>query len=120
MPIFRQIFEQVSQQILTGQLKPGGQVPPVREFSAELKINPMTLSKAYSMLESEGYLERRRGIGLFVKEMESGKSAGIKTELANEILKSAAIKTAQLGVNEEAALKIFSRHYKKFKTTTED
>jgi GntR family transcriptional regulator len=79
----------------------------------------MTLSKTYSMLEAEGYLERRRGIGLFVKKMESSGSSSVRTELAEEILKTAAINISQLGINEDAALKIFSRHYKKYKSKTE-
>ena len=115
VPIFRQIYDQISQQILTGQLQPGDQVPPVREFSAELKVNPMTLSKTYSMLESDGYLDRRRGIGLFVKKMESVKSDDIKTGLADEILKDAALSIVQFGIDEETALKIFSKHYQTIK-----
>ncbi|MFZ2655261.1 MAG: GntR family transcriptional regulator [Victivallales bacterium] len=120
MPIFRQILDQISRQILTGQLKTGEQLPPIREFSAELKINPMTLSKTYSILESEGYLERRRGIGLFVKKMETSESSSVKTELAEEILKTAAVNISQLGINEDTALKIFSRHYRKYKSKMEE
>ncbi|OGV36255.1 MAG: hypothetical protein A2X48_13220 [Lentisphaerae bacterium GWF2_49_21] len=120
MPIFRQIFDQISRQILTGQLQPGEQLPPIREFSTELKINPMTLSKVYSMLESEGFLERRRGIGLFVKKMGSSESSSVKTELAEEILKDAAVNISQLGIDEDVAMKIFSKHYKKYRNKPEE
>ena len=44
-----------------GQLQPGAELPSVRELAAQYAINPMTISKAYSLLEAEGLLERQRG-----------------------------------------------------------
>ena len=65
-PIYRQVTEQVRRQILAGQLGEGEQLVSVRDLAAQLKVNPMTISKAYGLLEAEGLLQRRRGIGLFV------------------------------------------------------
>ncbi len=45
----------------SGQLQPGTALPSVRELAIKHAINPMTISKAYSMLETEGLLERNRG-----------------------------------------------------------
>ena len=66
VPIYRQLMDQITRQILAGQIRPGDQLPTVRELAVRLKINPMTISKAYSLLESTGILQRQRGIGLFV------------------------------------------------------
>lgn len=61
VPIYRQLVEQVRRLIAGGQLPPGAELPSVREIAQQHAVNPMTVSKAYSMLEAEGLLERRRG-----------------------------------------------------------
>ena len=60
-PIYRQLVEQVRRLILSGQLAPGTALPSVRELALEHAVNPMTISKAYAILESEGLLVRNRG-----------------------------------------------------------
>ena len=64
VPIYRQIIDQVKTQIASGSL--GGDVflPSVRQVASELEINPMTVSKAYSLLEKEDVLEFVRGQGM--------------------------------------------------------
>ena len=47
--------------VASGQLQPGAALPSVRELAVSHAVNPMTVSKAYSMLEAEGLLERNRG-----------------------------------------------------------
>jgi GntR family transcriptional regulator len=65
-PIYRQLMEQLRRQIAGGQLQAADALPSVREVAANLSVNPMTVSKAYSMLEAEGLLERRRGVGMVI------------------------------------------------------
>lgn len=65
-PIYRQIVEQVRRLVAGGQLAPGDVLPSVREVAATHAINPMTVSKAYNLLETEGVLERLRGKGMAV------------------------------------------------------
>ena len=60
-PIYRQLLEQIRRLIAGGQLRPGTEMPSVRELANNNAINPMTISKAYSLLEAEGLLERQRG-----------------------------------------------------------
>jgi GntR family transcriptional regulator len=47
--------------VASGQLAPGAELPSVRELAIQHAVNPMTVSKAYSLLEAEGLLERNRG-----------------------------------------------------------
>src|ERR1043165_5726218 len=61
IPIYRQILEQVRRQVASGQLKPGDEMPSVREVALAHAVNPMTISKAYSLLQAEGLLEHNRG-----------------------------------------------------------
>jgi len=60
-PIYRQLVDQVRRMVASGQLAAGAALPSVRELAIEHAVNPMTISKAYSLLESEGMLERQRG-----------------------------------------------------------
>ncbi len=61
IPIYRQLVDQVRRLIAGGQLPPGAELPSVRDLAVEYAVNPMTVSKAYSLLEAEGLLERNRG-----------------------------------------------------------
>ena len=60
-PIYRQVVEQARRLIAGGQLQPGDELPSVRELAVAQAVNPMTISKAYSLLEAEGLLVRQRG-----------------------------------------------------------
>ncbi len=61
IPIYRQLAEQIRRMVAGGQLKEGDELPSVRELAVEHAVNPMTISKAYSLLELEGILSRQRG-----------------------------------------------------------
>ena len=61
VPIYRQLLEQVRRLVASGQLKAGSELPSVRDLALAHAVNPMTISKAYSLLEAEGLLQRNRG-----------------------------------------------------------
>ena len=65
-PIGRQIVDAVRMKIATGELSPGDQLPSVRGLAQQLAINPNTVAKAYAELTTEGWLESRQGMGLYV------------------------------------------------------
>jgi GntR family transcriptional regulator len=65
-PISRQIIDSIRMKIATGDLAPGDQLPSVRGLALQLSINPNTVAKCYSELASEGWLEARQGMGLYV------------------------------------------------------
>jgi GntR family transcriptional regulator len=65
-PIYRQIVGQITRLISAGTCPPGTRLPSVREVAAAHAINPMTVSKAYALLEAQGLLERQRGKGMQV------------------------------------------------------
>jgi len=65
-PIYRQIVEQLRRLIAGGQLVPGESLPSVRDVAGFHAINPMTVSRAYGIAESEGLLERQRGKGMVI------------------------------------------------------
>jgi len=67
-PIYRQLRERVVHMILDGLLKEGDPLPSVRNVAAEFRVNPLTVLKAYQELVDEDLVEKRRGLGMFVKE----------------------------------------------------
>src|SRR3954447_25661305 len=67
-PIYRQLRDRVVAMILDGVLKAGDSLPSVRNVAAEYRINPLTVLKAYQELTDEDLVEKRRGLGMFVKD----------------------------------------------------
>ena len=65
-PIYRQLRDRVVAMILDGVLKEGDSLPSVRTVSADYRLNPLTVLKAYQELVDEGLVEARRGLGMFV------------------------------------------------------
>ena len=66
-PIYRQLRDRVVAMILDGHLKEGDPLPSVRNVATETRINPLTVLKAYQQLEAEGLVEKRRGLGMFIR-----------------------------------------------------
>jgi len=113
-PIYRQIVEQVHRLVASGQLVPGADLPSVRAVALTHAINPMTVSKAYSLLEAQGVLERRRGLGMLVAATahNPARPAARQRErmaLLEPALQAAAHQTAQLGLSAAEALAGFQR-----------
>jgi len=66
VPFYRQIIDQIKYAIARGGLRPGDQLPTVRQLAVDLAINPNTVSKAYSQLEILGILQTQQGSGTFI------------------------------------------------------
>lgn len=65
-PIYTQLERGLRAAIVTGRLRPGDQLPTVRQLAVELKINANTVGRVYADLERSGVIETRRGVGSFV------------------------------------------------------
>ena len=66
-PIYRQLRDRGVHMILDGVLKEGDPLPSVRSVAAEFRVNPLTVLKAYQQLADEELVEKRRGLGMFVR-----------------------------------------------------
>ena len=108
-PVFRQIVEQVRFQVAGGVVQPGDELPSTRQLAAELGLNPMTVSKAYALLEHEGVVERRPGLALVVRAPRGDEEkARRRAELAR-VLGPAASAARQLGLGVEESLEVFRK-----------
>jgi GntR family transcriptional regulator len=120
VPIYRQVVSQIERLILAGALPEGQQLESVRDLSEQLKVNPMTVSKAYSILEREEFLERRRGVGLFIAKLKTRQKEQQSRAILDKLLDKAAAAAVQMGVNPQEAIETFTDHYKKFQSKQED
>jgi GntR family transcriptional regulator len=69
IPIYSQIVEQVKQQVLSGALKPGDQLPTVRALALELRVNFNTVARAYRLLDEAGIISTQQGRGTYILEI---------------------------------------------------
>jgi GntR family transcriptional regulator len=115
VPIYRQVIDQVRRQIMTGHLDAGDQLESVQSMAGRLKVNPMTISKAYSFLVQEGLAERRRGVGLFVANVARDQSRQTKRNLLAEALQEAAALAVQMDIPDAEASDLFTEHLKRYR-----
>lgn len=108
-PIYRQLVEHVRRRVASGQIKAGDQIPSVRDLAQQLAVHPMTISKAYSLLEAEGLLERRRGLAMRVApQHQRAQPAASRIELLRPALARAAAEARQLQLPKATVMKLFS------------
>jgi GntR family transcriptional regulator len=72
VPAYLQIMQQVELALRMGTLRPGDQLPTVKQVVAEVTLNPNTVTKAYRELEHAGLVEARQGVGTFVVRRPHG------------------------------------------------
>jgi GntR family transcriptional regulator len=72
-PAYLQIISEVQQAIVSGKLKPGDQLPTVRQLAADLRINFNTVARAYRMLDEQGIISTQHGRGTYILETPTGR-----------------------------------------------
>jgi len=98
LPIYRQIVEQVAEQIACGRLRVGDRLPSVRELARALPANQNTVLKAYELLERDGLIARRHGDGTFIARDAATVSATERRRALEDLLAQAAAKAQLYGV----------------------
>jgi GntR family transcriptional regulator len=103
-PLYQQMARQLRQRIAGGQLKPGEQLPSARELSAELGVNFLTVVKVYQLLEQEGLVEMRRGLGTFVAPQSAKQRATAREELLDGLIDTLLRGAEELGASHSEVL----------------
>jgi len=105
-PIYRQLRDRVVAMMLEGGLQEGDALPSVRQVAAEFTVNPLTVLKGYQELVDEDVIEKRRGMGMFVK---TGARAvllkGEREKFLKEEWPRVAATIQRLGLDADALLK---------------
>ena len=91
-PVYRQIADEVERCVATGILKPDDPLPAVRRIASELKVNANTVQHAYRVLEQEGLVYVKRGLGTFVAPRPKdwsgkGRHAAVARQIAERMLR---------------------------------
>ena len=112
IPIYRQIVEQVRRMVASGQLSPGAELPSVRDLALEHAVNPMTVSKAYSLLEAEGLLERNRGRPMTVaSQARNASQLSRRLQQIQPLVEHTVLAAKQLELSEAEVVKSVRRNW---------
>lgn len=98
VPVYRQMMDQMKYYVVGGTLRPGDQLPSIRELAGALAVNPTTVVKAYTELEREGVIEMRHGKGAFVASRAQALSVAEQESTLRRTARQLALEAAQLGV----------------------
>ncbi len=110
-PIYRQIADQLSAQILNGTLPPGTPLPPIRTVARELEVSVITVKKAWEELEREGFVDAIVGKGSFVSSRAAGDLAGKRTAVAAERLREDVAFCRQMGLTKDELVELVVRAF---------
>jgi GntR family transcriptional regulator len=108
VPIYRQIVDQVLAMVAGGLLREGDLLPSVRQVAQGASVNPMTVSKAYSRLETEGVVRRARGLGMQVLAPSQNGSLDERKRQFRETIEPALHRARQLGLNARQIREVIS------------
>ncbi|MCZ2259112.1 GntR family transcriptional regulator [Sporosarcina sp. G11-34] len=86
-PIYQQLIERITGDIIRGTLQPGEKLPSVREYAVEVGVNANTMQRVYKELEQMEITETKRGQGSFVTE-DVKKIAALRGEVKNQLVTS--------------------------------
>ena len=98
VPVYRQMMDQMKYYVAGGTLRPGDQLPSIRELAGALAVNPTTVVKAYTELEREGVIEMRHGKGEFVAEFPTALPPAEQELALRRTARQLAMEAAQLNV----------------------
>lgn len=108
-PIYRSLVEQLRRRVAAGEWTAGQELPSVRQVAVKLAVNPMTVSKAYSVMDSEGLVERRRGLPMVIaRRFEGAAPQEERLKQLRPLLAPAAAAALELEIPREAALGVFA------------
>ena len=106
IPVYRQLVDQIRFSVASGQLAAGDEIPSTRALSARLGVNPMTVSKAFGLLEQEGVLERRPGLPHVVRARRNRAS---RTQQLEQLLRPVMARVRQLELDPDTAVRVFRK-----------
>ena len=110
-PIYRQLRDRVVAMIIEGVLNDGEASPSVRNVAAEYQLNPLTVLKGYQALVDEDLVEKRRGLGMFVKEGARKKLTRDERQRFIEEEWPVVVETInRLGIDAEELLRAIDKH----------
>jgi len=109
-PVYRQIVEQVKAALASGRLRPGDKLPTHRDLARELVVAPLTVKKAYDLLQAEGLILMAQGRGTFVTKRGPSALPRAKEDL-DERVDSLVRHARLLNLTTEELQRLIGRHW---------
>ena len=97
-PLYKQVMDQIKDGIAGGVLKHGERLPSIREMAKELNISEITIKRAYTDLEAEGFLYTRAGLGSFVADVDQDRLRQAKLREIREELRRVLLTARRFGI----------------------
>ena len=111
IPIYIQISDQIKHMVATDELKPGDQLPTVRQLAADLRINFNTVARAYRQLDEAGIISTQHGRGTFILEPESNaKVKALREDDLKALTQHYLTQAQRLGFDPDMVQKIFEEN----------
>jgi GntR family transcriptional regulator len=110
-PIYQQIYEQLSSQIMNGDLKPNQLLPSIRTAAKELRVSIITIKKTWEMLENKGLIYTVQGKGSYVKEYTQGDLDEKKLQTIKAVMAEAIVSIKSFGLSKEKIIEIINEVY---------
>lgn len=107
-PIYTQIMEHITSDIISGTYAPGSKLPSVRELAQIAGVNPNTMQKALSELEHTGLLYSQRTSGRFITE-DLSMIEQVKTQIASRQVKEFLQKMEHLGYSKQTIIQLIEK-----------
>ncbi len=115
VPIYVQIEDEIHSLIAAGQLKPGEQLPTIRELAADLRVNLNTVARSYLELDREGVISTQRGRGTFVSGVPDKEQIAKKRQRKLQtIIRSALEEAHHLGYQPQEIRETFQKEISKW------
>lgn len=109
-PLYQQIAEQLEEMIFSQVFDEGSQVPSTTQLSQQLHINPATVLKGMNILVDKDLLEKRRGLGMFVKDGAQQKIMEQRKEsFYSDYVKALLVEAHKLGITKQHLLDLIER-----------
>lgn len=110
-PIYQQIYEQISSQIIRGEIPSGYCLPPIRTIAKELRISVITVKRAWEELEHEGYINTMVGRGCFVAPLPTKALLDKRSKLMYEKLSKDIKYYKSLGISLDELIDLIRKYY---------
>lgn len=110
-PIYTQIYEQIANQIMSGEVAAGEKLPPIRTVAVNLRISVIPVKQAWEQLEREGFISTAAGRGTFVCELAHHEISHKRNSAAEDLLGRDVKACRKMGLGLEEIIEIVRKHY---------
>lgn len=112
-PLFMQVAEQIEDGIFTGIFREGEQIPSTTEISVQYNMNPATVLKGMNKLVENGYVYKKRGVGLFVEEGAQQRIADMRSrQFYDRYIRDMVKEARKLGLDKEGIIRMLEEGFR--------